>query len=301
MKSNIQIFFENLLLSFLTIGKVLLMSSPFLKFPRISPGDRPCIILGNGPSLNQTISHKTDFFEGNRLLCVNIFARTENYESLKPAFYVITSPEFWKKDEKKGWYEDRFETFEQMVRKTSWDMYLIVPKLARKDTYWKSFISGNPHIKPVYFNNTPIEGFRWLNHMCFNLNLGIPRPHNVLIPSLFLAIKLGFKRIYLAGTDHNWMNDIQVTRNNEVLIAQKHFYDDQFRDKYNKNSPHPRPMYHGSTLEKRRLHEVIIKFYYAFKGYWDLKAYADAKKVDIVNLTTNSYIDAFDKKEIEHL
>ena len=297
MKSQIQIFLENMLLSVLTVGKVLLLSNPFLRFPR-NKFKKSCVILANGPSLNQTITEHRSFLEDKALFCVNLFARTKNYELLKPAFYVITSPEYWNKDEKDGWYEDRYKTFQDIVDKTKWELYLIVPKLAKKNRVWIKFMERNPNVQLIYFNNTPVEGFRWINHLLFNLNLGIPRPHNVLIPSLFIAIKCGFKKIYLAGTDHNWLQDIYVTENNEVLLSQKHFYDDQFQDKNNKNSPHPRPMYHGTTKEKRKLHEVLIKFYHAFKGYWDIKDYASEKNVDIVNLTTNSYIDAFNKEEI---
>jgi len=193
-----------------------------------------------------------------------------------------------------------FKTFEEMVEKTNWELYLIVPKLARKDKEWLKYMRVNPYIKLLFFNNTPIEGFQWLNHLLYNLSLGTPRPHNVLIPSLFIAIKCGFKKIYLAGTDHNWLKDVHVTKDNQVLLSQKHFYDAQFRDKDNKNSPHPRPMYHGASTEERKLHEVLIKFYYAFKGYWDIKEYASEKKADIVNLTMNSYIDAFKKEDIQY-
>jgi len=298
MKSQIQIFFENFLLSVLTIGKVIIQSNPFLSYPKIKTDTKSCVILGNGPSLNQTIKDKSVFLKDKTLFCVNIFARTEHYEILKPLFYVITSPEYWNKDDKKGWYDDRVKTFEHIVERTKWDLFLIVPKMARKDKAWIKYMKKNPFIKLVFFNNTPVEGFTWLNHILYDLNLGTPRPHNVLIPSIFFALKSGFKKVYLAGTDHNWLNEIHVTNDNEVLLSQKHFYDMQFQDKNNKNSPHPKPMYHGSTREERKLHEVLIKFYYAFKGYWDLKEYAGKKNVDIVNLTANSYIDAFNKEDI---
>jgi hypothetical protein len=227
-----------------------------------------------------------------------LFARTRDFELLKPTFYVITSPEYWIKDDKAGWYEDRFKTFEEIVNKTKWELNLIVPSLAQKDGKWVKFMENNPYVRLIYFNNTPVEGFKWLTHRLYNLNLGIPRPHNVLIPALFIAIKCGYKKIYLAGTDHNWLQDIHVTQENDVLISQKHFYDNQFRDKSNKNSPHPKPMYHGTTKKERKLHEVLIKFYYAFKGYWDIREYASGKNIEIVNLTTNSYIDAFKKEDI---
>lgn len=298
MKSHIQIFFENLLLSTLTLGKVFLLSNPFLRLPDIRKKEKSCVILANGPSLNDLIHNHDSFLKGKVLFCVNLFARTEHYTRLKPSVYVITSPEYWLPDEKKGWHEDRLKTFEELVTKTQWPLTLLVPIVAKKDRSWVKYMHRNSQIRIAYFNNTPIEGFKWLNHIFFNLNLGIPRPHNVLIPSLFIAVRCHFPKIYLAGADHNWLQEISVTGENEVLLSQKHFYDRQFSDKNNKNSPNPRPMYHGSSARKRKLHEVLIKFYLAFKGYWDIRDYANSRNVEIVNLTTNSYIDAFVKEDL---
>ena len=41
-------------------------------------------------------------------------------------------------------------------------------------------------------------------------------PHNVLIPSIAIGLRLPFKKIYLAGADHSWLPEITVTDDNEV-------------------------------------------------------------------------------------
>ena len=56
---------------------------------------------------------------------------------------------------------------------------------------------------------------------------GMPRPHNVLIPSIILSMRMGFKKIYLAGADHSWLKEIFVSEDNEVFLTQKHFYDEK--------------------------------------------------------------------------
>ena len=45
-------------------------------------------------------------------------------------------------------------------------------------------LSTNPNLKPIYFNQTPIEGFDWFKHLMFKRKMGMPRPHNVLIPTV---------------------------------------------------------------------------------------------------------------------
>ena len=96
-------------------------------------------------------------------------------------------------------------------------------------------------------------------------------------------------------TDQEFLNDDLYGSIINILTIAPNF---NTQDQNNKNSPHPKPMYHGTTKKERKLHEVLIKFYYAFKGYWDLKEYAGKKNVEIVNLTANSYIDAFNKEDI---
>ena len=59
----------------------------------------------------------------------------------------------------------------------------------------------------------------------------MPRSHNVLIPTIMIALQLDFKKILLAGADHNWLKDIYVSADNRVFLTQKHFYDAQTAEK----------------------------------------------------------------------
>ena len=49
----------------------------------------------------------------------------------------------------------------------------------------------------------------------------------------------------------------------------------------------------------RKMHEILEKWMLAFKGYFFIKEYAvNKKKSKIINITPNSYIDAFDRKNL---
>ncbi len=232
-------------------------------------------------------------------MCVNYFARTKEFELVRPDYYVICSPEYFIQDEKELYRNQREQTFDAILEKTKWPMIFIVPSLAKSNKVWSEPFKGHPFIDIRYMNTTPIEGFRAFRHLAFNWGLGMPRPHNVLVACLYVAIKVRFHHIYLTGADHSWLNEILVSDDNEVLIGQKHFYDQQTKNQAEEvNRPDPKPMYKGSTKNKRKLHEVLEKFYISFNSYWVLKSYAEAYGVQVINVTDGSFIDAFERKKL---
>jgi hypothetical protein len=283
----------------ISLVRVSFLSRFFLKHIA-KPSSKEAVILGNGPSLNEFLKASLSFLNDKSVFVVNYFARTDEYETIKPSHYVICSPEYFLNEQKAEFAEDRERTFKAIAEKTQWNMSLIVPVLAKNRSAWKKEVEKNPNIEIRYMNTTPIEGFSFFTHFLFSRNLGMPRPHNVLIPSIFLAIRLKYSKVFVTGADHSWLKEIVVDDDNEVLLSQKHFYDKQAAAQdYDRNKPTPKPMYHGVTTRKRKLHEVLEKFYISFKSYWILKDYADVRGVKIVNLTKVSYIDAFEKKELK--
>lgn len=298
-KSYIQIFIENVTQTILTILKVILLSHYFPKKSWLKNDAKECLILGNGPSLNELINNSSQFIKGKILICVNYFARTDFYKLLKPNYYIITSPEYFGTEEKLDWDQDRMLTFQAISENTDWEMTLLVPYLARKRKSLVKMLNSNPNIKIHYFNNTPIDGFTSINHWFYNLDLGMPRPHNVLIPAIFLSIKLKFGKVYLAGADHSWLKNIYVDEDNQVLLSQKHFYDTDQSKTHDKNTNKSQPMYIGGSKRKRKLHEVLTKYVYSFRSYWELNRYAQSRGTRILNITSNSFIDAFERVKID--
>ncbi len=296
MKPRFYIFFENLAASLMSVVKILILTTFNLPKPPFSFPDKPCVLLGNGPSLKDFLHKHLSFLENKELMCVNLFVRTEEFTALKPRFYILIAPDFWTKEEKPGWREERYKLFDALVEKTQWDLYLFVPAIARKSKDWKAIISQNKYIKVFYVNNTPVEGFTAVNHFFFKRWWGMPRPHNVLVAGLFIALNLKFSDIYMAGADHSWIKELVVSNDNRVFLSQKHFYDHQLSQSDNKAyTPEAKPMYVGTTSRERKLHEILHKFYYSFRSYWELKEYANALNIRVYNMTEGSYIDAFER------
>lgn len=258
-----------------------------------------CYILGNGPSLQSFLDTESIIPEGFKKMAVNYFAGTDSYQKIQPEFYTIISPEYWRGEIDESWMNERKRLFDHMVEKTTWPMTLFVPVYARRDEEWVRYLSQNQNIKIEYVNTTPIEGLREVNFLLYRFGLGIPRPHNVLVGSLFIAILKGFKEIRLLGADHNWMEEMFIGEDNIVYIGQKHFYDEQFKDRSTLLRADPKPMYQGGTKEPRKLHQVLEKFFYTFRSYWELKEFASRRRIKIINYTGGSYIDAFERARNE--
>lgn len=236
------------------------------------------VILANGPSLNKTVAEHRDFLETRALLAVNMCATSPLYTDLKPDYYLIADPLFWLVDEK------RETLFGALATKTDWPLHLFIPTRALQDRKWRPIIAQNANITVHIYNTTPVEGFGPFARFAYRHGLGMPRPHNVLIPSIATALRMPFRKIYLAGADHSWLPEITVTDNNEVLMHQKHFYD---------QGSSQADTVKQENLNTARLHTILYHMHVAFKAYFTLADYAATLGKQIINITPGSYIDAF--------
>ena len=290
MKSNFHTIAENFLLTLLSIGKIILMSSFSLKFEKSSTAK--CAILGNGPSFNDSFEkYKLQFSDSDiDLFAVNYFCESDRFEYLKPKNYVLNAPEFWLPKVSERHETKRKELINLIVSKTKWEMTIFMPHVSQKYKWFQDSLLANKLIKVIHYNSTPVEGFKFFTSLMFDKKLGMCRPHNVLIPSLFIGIYRKYEEIYLFGADHSWIKNIYVSPQNEVYTKQPHFYDSEVK---------ARPMYkYNKGVEKRRLHEFLEKMVYSFKAYFEINDYAKQKGIKIFNATPNSFIDAFDRKSL---
>ena len=274
---------ETLWQTFLSVVKILLQSKWNTSLPTQFSNNEELVILANGPSLNSTVQNSNDFICDKTLLAVNFAVTSPMFEQLKPELYLIADPLFWIVPEK------REQLFGSLAEKTTWKMTLFVPYRALKDKMWQPLIAKNQNIKLCIYNTTPIEGFKGFCNFIFKRGYGVPRPHNVLIPSIAIGLRLPFKRIYLAGADHSWLPEISVTDDNVVLMHQKHFYD---RNKSKSETVKQ------ENLKSARLHTILYHMYVAFKSYFILKDFAETQGKEVINITPNSFIDAFKRIKV---
>lgn len=288
---NILLSFLSLLIDFfkssLSFVKICIVSKPITALPKANTDT--CVLLGNGPSFNDSIKKYNDKIQALDSMCVNYFGITEYFGIIKPRYYILNSRDFFIPKVSEYFFESRQVLFKSIVEKTTWKMFLIIPAQIRRHKEWINYVSTNKNIVIQFYNQTPIEGLKSFSFFLFNIRVGMPRPHNILIPSLMAAIGMKYKNVFILGADHSWLKEISVDESNVVLINQKHFYDE--------NSSKPLTMKRGDNAD-RRIHEVLEKFVLTFRGYHIIEEYSKRKGTKIYNSTPNSFIDAFERKEL---
>lgn len=232
------------------------------------------IIMGNGPSLADTIARDRDSLLGYPTMAVNFAANAPEFRELRPAYYVLADPHFFNNTS-----DPNVSRLIGNLNRVDWPMTLYVPFAARNvDT-----LIANSNVTVGRFNAVAVEGWRWLERAAYSSGRGMPRPRNVLIPSIMIAMQAGFRNIYVAGADHSWMRTLEVNERNEVVSVQPHFYKEDEQEVKRVRTEYLR----------YPLHEIVYSFYVAFKAYHDIERYAAGRGVNIYNATPGSFIDAF--------
>lgn len=266
-------FISDLLLSLKSLIKIVLLSRKDT-ITRANDNNDKIIVMGNGPSLTNTINNDFYALSTNPTLAVNFAANAPEFKKLRPRYYLIADPHFYSSCDNPA-----VNRLTQNLSSVNWEMTLFLPVKARHS----ALAHCNENIKIEYFNPIGIEGFNWLENFAFSHGWGMPRPRNVLIPAIMIGARLGYKQIFIAGADHSWMRTISVNDNNEVVSIQPHFYKDDESEQQRINIEYL----------KHPLHKIIHSFYIAFSAYHTIQRYATSCGIKIYNSTPESFIDAF--------
>ncbi|SOD92327.1 hypothetical protein [Spirosoma fluviale] len=286
--NSVSQFLSDLVASLVSLAKVAIRIRHATRLP--DPKLPVCSVLGNGPSLTESLTTQLDFIRQTEIVCVNNFAHAEVFTQLRPQDYVILDPNYFVFTEQTADRDDIRKTLSIFLEKVDWPMTLFVPHFA-KGTYLLGKIEqGNPLITVVYFNYTVVRGFKRLTYWLYAKGFGMPQAQTVIIAALALMINRKFKTIYLFGADTSWHEQIRLNDQNQLLIKQIHFYDKP------KDVTH-QPVY--LDAERKRTFSMAAQFlslHKAFRGYEVLRDYADYRGVQVINASAKSYIDAFERQ-----
>lgn len=248
-----------------------------------APEGGKIIVLGNGPSLNDTIAQ----FGSTALakyptMAVNFAGNAPEFTQLRPRYYVVADPIFFSADGN----EKVMALWQNLAELVTWDMTIFVPmnQVGRVRLH-------NQRIKVAGFNFVGIEGFGPFARAAFDAGRGMPRPRNVLIPAIMMAMRLGYNDIYVAGADHSWTKTLDVDDHNRVVTVQPHFYHDDEQEAKRVEQ----------VYRNIHLHDILLSFHIAFKSYFAIEDYARRRGVNIWNATPGSFIDAFRRKSLEEI
>lgn len=274
--------FKNLFDTVASFGKVLLLSGA--PSPAAERKNSRLIVMGNGPSLRDTIREHGQLLADSDSLAVNFAANADEFGILKPNIYVLADPHFFSVGEAGVSENPNVVSLWENLGKVDWNMVLYVPCRAKIP----ESIEKNSTIRLRRYNLTPGEGLKGPIHWLYRRGLAVPRPRNVLIASLMVALREGYRNIAIVGADHTWSRDLWVDDRNRVISVQKHFYKDN--DKEFERVAKEYEGYH--------LHDILNSLTIAFRSYHQIAAYAATLGASIVNCTPGSFIDAFPRASL---
>lgn len=191
-------------------------------------------ILGNGPALAEELPHLLEEMRGGDrdFLAVNFFAEDERFTELRPAYYVLSDPMFFRDTTERQRVEALYRAMNERV---AWPMNLYV-QYYNPERFDYRAVLPNPNIRIVPFHTLTYRGFRRLEFWLYRHGLGSANFGTVVQVGEYIALLLGYKRIELYGVDHTLLEGLCVDDANRLCRADRHYYDGG-------EPADPRPMY----------------------------------------------------------
>lgn len=248
-------------------------------------------ILGNGPSLKKQLPKLIEQREWEQadMMAVNFFALSEEFRLIKPKYYILSDPMFFRK----AGHSERIENLYNALAKVEWQMTLYVQYYNPEKFDYTAAIANNPNIRIVKFHSTVFHGFRNVEFWCYRHGLGSGNWGTVVQNGILTAIQIGYRTIELYGVDHTLLDGLMVDENNRLCRTANHYYDT--------TPAEPKPIYYNATNPPRpyTMAEYLAETAELFRGHEVLRDFAKEEGVKIINRTAGSLIDAYERDPME--
>jgi hypothetical protein len=284
---KIQRFLESLYQALISLVRVFARFRFRSDLNSIKVHQKELLILANGPSLRADLDNFPGFFSDKPLMCVNQFVLSDDFDRLKPQYYVLLDIGFFVENTIPRVAAVREQVKEALIRKTTWDLLMLCPAEGRNSRFHRDLVASGIPIKFAFMNRTVVDGTKCVRHWLYRRQMGMPPPQNVLIGALMAGLGIGFKQIIILGADHSWHQGLEIGSDGKLVSAEHHFYD---------KKPWKVAVEHPETLQRATLHDYFFNLYRTFRSYHLIREYADSRGVKIINASSVSFIDAFERK-----
>ena len=243
------------------------------------------VILGNGPSLAEDLPRLIERREHltKDVMAVNFFALDERFEVVRPAYYVLSDPMFFRDSA----YRDRVaELYRALDEKVTWPMNLYVQYYNPERFDYRAALP-NPNIRIIRFHTQLYRGFRSVEFWLFRRGLGSANFGTVVQVCEYVALLLGYKTLELYGVDHTLLDGLCVDDENRLCRADGHYYDDA--------PAVPKPIFQKVPRRPYTMSVYLAEVAELFRGHEVLRDYARSLGARIINRTRGSMIDAYER------
>ena len=245
------------------------------------------LILGNGPSLKEFLETDREDTLDSDIFAVNKFCLSEAYTQVKPTHYILVDSDFFFDDTDSAILEMKKNVLSKFEHETDWDMNLFLPRNDKSQIIAQQIMQHNSKIKVFYFNAYTIDGPSFFRNYMYKRGVGMPFVGNVLVSANILSINMNYKNIKIFGAEQSIHLQGRVNQNNEVVVGYTYF-NGHNSDVVLKNDLDP--------SKPQTYHEFLTHWRDTFASYHLVESYAQYRKCKIINMTEDSYIDAFEKK-----
>lgn len=243
-------------------------------------------VIGNGPSFTKTMEKYKNTIINTACIVVNYFCLFEDFCVIKPKYYTVVDP---------GWFKGPetinpkvFKVVSVFQEKIDWDITVFVPECFC-NAWFITEIRKNERVNVVTFCDRIRKGgiitSERVRMKLQELNLLIPPSQTVLNLALWLVVFFGVKEIYLLGADTSYLEEIRVDQeNNDVIVNDNHF-NDCFSYRTSDDF--------GHSMLAAQLEDLAR----ALREYEYIGRYAHKRGCKIYNASEYSYIDVFERKK----
>ena len=263
-------------------NKKLFYIAPFFSLPKhpcfIQPVRKNdiCLVLANGPSAKEILPDIVRRNSEYDIYTMNFSNESDFFFQLKPRIHVLADPNFFEPDVDQKIREKRND-LALTLRKVNWNLQLAVP---RKYLLQAKNIYGSPSISIVNFPCRPISVYKDYYDQLISKGYYDFGAQSVPVPAIYMALMAGYKKILLAGMDADWLLSTRVNEYNQVYFDDRHYYNNGTNIRF-------------SGISYKNELEATLTY---FSQLEMLKNYTHAKNIAIINLSQQSIIDLFPKK-----
>ena len=216
-------------------------------------------------------------------MAVNYFALDERFGVVRPAYYVLSDPMFFRDSA----CRDRVaELYRVLNEKVTWPMNLYVQYYNPEHFDYRAALP-NPNIRIVRFHTQVYRGFRSVEFWLFRRGLGSANFGTVVQVCEYIALLLGYKTLELYGVDHTLLDGLCVDDENRLCRADGHYYDDA--------PATPKPIFQKVPHRPYTMSVYLAEVAELFRGHEVLRDYARSLGARIINRTRGSMIDSYER------
>lgn len=224
------------------------------------------IIIAGGPSYNNELA---EYIKKNRrffdVFAINFYCLNKRAEEIIPDFYVLSDPA-------------HIETKDASIKEKNRNLlaYLIAHPLITLCTpidMWKKEFFKNKNAS-INFDDAEVLFSK-------NIDPVFPRGYtsNTAFKAIAIAVKLGYKNIYILGLDYDYPRMMILNKDNRLFMNESHHYDSNLVD--------------YSHIFKNVSHAL---HWWSF----DYLTLMKLKKDNLFNVTNTSLVDAFTRMSVEN-